>query len=43
MRFSEEIGLTQEVFMNIQAAIMKVGSKDKLKPIKDELPEEVSL
>ncbi|XP_074334088.1 uncharacterized protein LOC141671684 isoform X1 [Apium graveolens] len=42
MRFSEEIGLTQEAFMNIQVAIMKVGSKDKLKPIKDELPEEVS-
>lgn len=42
MRFSEEIGLTQEAFINIQLAIMKVGSKDKLKPIKDELPEEVS-
>ncbi|KAI3764052.1 hypothetical protein L2E82_14052 [Cichorium intybus] len=26
---------------NIQATVLKVGSKDKLKPIKDELPEEV--
>lgn len=41
-RFSEEIGLNREVYINIQVAISKVGSKDKLKPIKDELPEEVS-
>ena len=41
-RFCEEIGLTREVFTNIQATILKVGSRDRLKPIKDELPEEVS-
>ncbi|XP_063942296.1 uncharacterized protein LOC108228115 isoform X2 [Daucus carota subsp. sativus] len=42
MRFSGEIGLTEDAFINIEAAILKVGSKDKLRPIKDELPEEVS-
>ncbi|KVI03754.1 hypothetical protein Ccrd_017930, partial [Cynara cardunculus var. scolymus] len=40
-RLFNEIGLTQEIAANIQAAILKVGSKDKLKPIKEELPEEV--
>ena len=33
--------MTQEIAAKIQAAILKVGSKDKLKPIKEELPEEV--
>ncbi|GFZ20021.1 RECQ helicase SIM [Actinidia rufa] len=40
-RLCQEIGLTCEIFTNIQAAISKVG-KDKLKPIKNELPEEIS-
>lgn len=39
-RFSGEIGLTQETYKNIQDAVAKVG-KEKLKPIKNELPEEV--
>ncbi|GKF39491.1 DNA helicase, ATP-dependent, RecQ type containing protein [Tanacetum coccineum] len=39
-RLFEEIGLTQDIVASIQAAILKVGSKDKLKPIKEELPEE---
>ncbi|XP_052181921.1 uncharacterized protein LOC127794709 isoform X2 [Diospyros lotus] len=41
-RFSQEIGLTSEIFANIQGAISKVGSRDRLKPIKNELPEEIS-
>lgn len=40
-RLFEEVGMTREIFAQIQAAVLKVGSKDKLKPIKDELPEEV--
>jgi len=36
------IGLTQEIISEIQGAISKVGSTDKLKPIKNELPEDVS-
>ncbi|KAL8531340.1 hypothetical protein ACS0TY_008097 [Phlomoides rotata] len=40
-RFCGEIRLTQEILKNIQDAISKVG-KEKLKPIKNELPEEVS-
>ncbi|PWA58547.1 DNA helicase, ATP-dependent, RecQ type [Artemisia annua] len=40
-RLFKELGLTQEIVASIQAAILKVGSKDKLKPIKEELPEEV--
>nr|XP_043610948.1 ATP-dependent DNA helicase RecQ-like [Erigeron canadensis] len=40
-RLFKEIGLTQEIVALIQAAILKVGSNDKLKPIKDVLPEEV--
>ncbi|XLU30485.1 hypothetical protein S245_066551 [Arachis hypogaea] len=38
-RFCEVIGLTQEIESEIQGAILKVASKDKLKPIKNELPE----
>ncbi|KAL0370906.1 UNVERIFIED_CONTAM: hypothetical protein Sangu_0408700 [Sesamum angustifolium] len=41
LRLCLEIGLTQEIFKDIQDAISKVG-KEKLKPIKNELPEEVS-
>ncbi|CAH1417998.1 unnamed protein product [Lactuca virosa] len=40
-RFFNEIGLTQQIAANVKAAVLKVGSKEKLKPIKDELPEEV--
>ncbi|KAK9057500.1 hypothetical protein SSX86_022336 [Deinandra increscens subsp. villosa] len=40
-RLFKEIGLTRKIAAEIQTAISKVGSKDKLKPIKDELPEEV--
>lgn len=39
-RFCEETGLTRETFLSIQNAVSKVG-KEKLKPIKTELPEEV--
>lgn len=41
-RFFHETGLTREKLLAIQSAIVKVGSKDKLKPIKNELPEDVS-
>ncbi|PIA41022.1 hypothetical protein AQUCO_02300062v1 [Aquilegia coerulea] len=41
-RFCEEIGMTQDIFLNIQGAILKVGSRERLKPIKEELPEQVS-
>nr|XP_027112941.1 uncharacterized protein LOC113731733 [Coffea arabica] len=41
LRFSREIGLTQEVYKSIQQAVLKVG-KEKLKPIKNELAEEVT-
>ncbi|KAF5205641.1 DNA helicase, ATP-dependent [Thalictrum thalictroides] len=41
-RFFEEIGMTQLIFLNIQGAILKVGSRERLKPIKEELPEQVS-
>ncbi|XP_061344896.1 uncharacterized protein LOC133290798 [Gastrolobium bilobum] len=41
-RFFEMIGLTQEIISEIQGAISKVGSTDKLKPIKNELPEHIS-
>ncbi|XP_022154483.1 uncharacterized protein LOC111021754 isoform X2 [Momordica charantia] len=41
-KFCGEIGLTSRIFSDIQAAVSKVGSAEKLKPIKDELPEEVS-
>jgi ATP-dependent DNA helicase RecQ len=42
-RFCEAIGLQHDFMSAIQGAIVKVGSADKLKPIKNELPEEVSL
>uniref|UniRef100_A0A0A9CWS7 Similar to Os07g0681600 n=1 Tax=Arundo donax TaxID=35708 RepID=A0A0A9CWS7_ARUDO len=41
-RFCREIGLTPEIASGIHLAIEKVGSRDKLKPIKEELPENVS-
>ncbi|KAK7290316.1 hypothetical protein RIF29_04638 [Crotalaria pallida] len=41
-RFCEMIGLTKEIISEIQGAILKVGSIDKLKPIKNELPEDIS-
>ncbi|KAK7301998.1 hypothetical protein RJT34_12875 [Clitoria ternatea] len=41
-RFCEMIGLTQEIISEIQGAILKVGSTDKLKPIKNELPEDIN-
>ncbi|KEH34543.1 putative DNA helicase [Medicago truncatula] len=41
-RFCEAIGLKQDYISAIQAAIVKVGSADKLKPIKNELPEEIT-
>ncbi|KAG8371609.1 hypothetical protein BUALT_Bualt13G0106100 [Buddleja alternifolia] len=40
-RLRVEIGLTEELFKTIQDVVSKVG-KEKLKPIKNELPEEVS-
>ncbi|OAY23976.1 ATP-dependent DNA helicase RecQ [Manihot esculenta] len=42
IRFCREIGLTREIVVDIQGAISKVGSRDKLKPIKNELPEHIS-
>ncbi|XP_057789662.1 uncharacterized protein LOC131006526 isoform X2 [Salvia miltiorrhiza] len=39
-RLCLEVGLTQEIFNNIQEAVSKVGTN--LKPIKNELPEEVT-
>ncbi|GAU18592.1 hypothetical protein TSUD_124230 [Trifolium subterraneum] len=41
-RFCEAIGLKQDFISAIQAAIVKVGATDKLKPIKNELPEEIT-
>ncbi|KAG2672760.1 hypothetical protein I3760_13G057900 [Carya illinoinensis] len=41
-RYCDEVGLTREIFSAILGAITKVGSTDRLKPIKDELPEDVS-
>ena len=41
-KFCDEIGLTCQIFSDIQSAVTKVGSAEKLKAIKDELPEEVS-
>ncbi|XP_020273084.1 uncharacterized protein LOC109848140 isoform X2 [Asparagus officinalis] len=40
-RFCNEIGLTSEVASQIRFAVTKVG-RDRLKPIKEELPEAVS-
>lgn len=42
-RFCDEVGLTREIFSAIQGAILKVGTTEKLRSIKDELPEAVSL
>ncbi|EHA8590722.1 ATP-dependent DNA helicase [Cocos nucifera] len=41
-RFCKEIGLTPEIVSQIHSAITKIGSRDRLKPIKEELPENVS-
>lgn len=41
-RLCDEVGLTDEIFSAIQDAISKVGSKDKLKPIKNELPDDIT-
>ncbi|CAJ2640559.1 unnamed protein product [Trifolium pratense] len=41
-RFCEAIGLKQDFISAIQGAIVKVGSAEKLKPIKNELPEEIT-
>ncbi|KAF6142997.1 hypothetical protein GIB67_041065 [Kingdonia uniflora] len=41
-RFCDEIGMTHEVFLNIEGAISKIGSRERLKPIKEELPEYIS-
>ncbi|XP_057250204.1 uncharacterized protein LOC104891323 isoform X2 [Beta vulgaris subsp. vulgaris] len=41
-RFCAEIELTSEMFTSILEAVTKVGSTEKLKPIKDELPENIS-
>lgn len=41
-RLCDEVGLTREMFSDIEAAITKVGSRDKLKPVKIESPEYVS-
>ncbi|KAJ0979160.1 hypothetical protein J5N97_014634 [Dioscorea zingiberensis] len=41
-RFCKEIGLTLEIVQQIGFVITKIGSKDRLKPIKEELPESVS-
>ena len=40
-RFCREVGLTPEIASGIRLAIAKVGSREKLKPIKEELPENV--
>lgn len=41
-RLCGEVGLSRERLSEIEGAISKVGSREKLKPIKDELPEDVS-
>ena len=41
-RFCEMVGLTHKIISDIQGAISKVGPTEKLKPIKNELPEDVS-
>ncbi|KAJ9698937.1 hypothetical protein PVL29_007822 [Vitis rotundifolia] len=41
-RLCDEVGLTREMFSDIEAAITKVGSRDKLKPVKIESPEYIS-
>ncbi|PRQ34890.1 putative DNA helicase [Rosa chinensis] len=42
VRLCDEVGLTEKVISDIQCAISKVGSREKLKPIKDELQEDIS-
>lgn len=42
-RFSKEIGLTLDTVQQIRFALTKVGSRERLKPIKEELPETVSI
>ncbi|XP_077236964.1 uncharacterized protein LOC143878578 isoform X2 [Tasmannia lanceolata] len=41
-RFCEETGLTHEISKEIQDAATKIGSREKMKPIKDVLPEHVA-
>ncbi|KAM0953851.1 putative DNA helicase [Dioscorea sansibarensis] len=41
-RFCKEIGLTLDTVQQICFAVTKVGSRERLKPIKEELPETVS-
>ncbi|XP_009379064.2 ATP-dependent DNA helicase RecQ-like [Pyrus x bretschneideri] len=42
IRLCNEVGLTHKVLSDIQCAISKVGPTERLKPIKDELPEDIS-
>ncbi|KAB2634498.1 Werner syndrome ATP-dependent helicase-like [Pyrus ussuriensis x Pyrus communis] len=42
IRLCNEVGLTHEVLSDTQCAISKVGPTERLKPIKDELPEDIS-
>lgn len=42
-RLCVEVELKNEILLAIQGAISKVGSTDKLKPIKNELPDDVRL
>ncbi|XP_022731147.1 uncharacterized protein LOC111285809 isoform X2 [Durio zibethinus] len=41
-RLCSEIELTHQMFSDICDAVSKIGSREKLKPIKDKLPEETS-
>ncbi|CAA7389197.1 unnamed protein product [Spirodela intermedia] len=41
-RLCAEIGLTCEIISEIHHAIARVGSRERMKPIKEELPEEVT-
>uniref|UniRef100_A0A1D1YAD1 ATP-dependent DNA helicase n=1 Tax=Anthurium amnicola TaxID=1678845 RepID=A0A1D1YAD1_9ARAE len=41
-RLCGEIGLTSETISEIHRAIQKIGSRDRMKPIKEELPEHVT-
>ncbi|KAK8942572.1 hypothetical protein KSP39_PZI008820 [Platanthera zijinensis] len=41
-RFCAEIGLTLEIFSQIHFTVSKIGSRERLKPIKEELPENVT-
>ncbi|XP_072998258.1 uncharacterized protein [Typha latifolia] len=42
IRFCDSIELTLEKASQVRCAVTKAGSKDRLKPIKDELPENVT-